>query len=89
MANKARPSSGDSVLNFTSQDLLQKSEREICSFDNFDIAALRSSGAFPDGVISWPFDRNLRSDVSSSEWLCFVASPFTLGLRFPFSNFIT
>ncbi|KAF5767404.1 hypothetical protein HanXRQr2_Chr14g0623961 [Helianthus annuus] len=88
MPKRTRSSSGDSIPTFTAQDLLQNPEREICSFDNVDIAALRSSGAFPDGAIFRPFDRYLRSEVSSSEWLCFLAFPFTLGLRFPFSDFI-
>ncbi|MFS7916184.1 hypothetical protein Hanom_Chr02g00174151 [Helianthus anomalus] len=49
------------------RDLPQNPEREICSFDNVDIAALHSSGAFPDDAIFRPFDRDLQSDVSSSE----------------------
>ncbi|MFS7945179.1 hypothetical protein Hanom_Chr06g00521121 [Helianthus anomalus] len=89
MARQTRSSSGDFAPTFTTQNLLKNPEQEICSFDNVDIAALRSSGDFPDGVIFQPFDRDLRSDVPSSEWICFLAFPFTLGLRFPFSDFIT
>ncbi|MFS8034502.1 hypothetical protein Hanom_Chr17g01581871 [Helianthus anomalus] len=35
-----------------------------------------------------PFDRTLRSDVSSGEWICFLAYPFSLCLRYPFPKFM-
>ncbi|KAJ0935388.1 hypothetical protein HanRHA438_Chr03g0118771 [Helianthus annuus] len=82
MAKHTRSNAGDSTPTFVAQNLLQNPEREICTFDNVDIAALRSSGAFPDGDIIRPYDRRVRSDVSSSEWLCFLAFPFSIGLMF-------
>ncbi|MFS7945302.1 hypothetical protein Hanom_Chr06g00522671 [Helianthus anomalus] len=36
-----------------------------------------------------PFDREILSDMVSDEWLCFNAFTFTLGLQFPFPDFIT
>ncbi|MFS7948975.1 hypothetical protein Hanom_Chr06g00566101 [Helianthus anomalus] len=63
MAWQTRSSSSDSVPTFMAQSLLQNPEREICTFDNAYITALRSSDIFPDGVIFRPFDRDLRSDV--------------------------
>ncbi|KAJ0743085.1 hypothetical protein HanPI659440_Chr10g0371661 [Helianthus annuus] len=53
-----------------------------------DIAALRASGAFPDKAIIRSFDRTVRSDVSSGEWICFLAYPFSLSLRYPFPEFM-
>ncbi|KAJ0715398.1 hypothetical protein HanPI659440_Chr13g0500681 [Helianthus annuus] len=73
---------------FTQQNLLKNPEKEICAFDNADIAALRASGAFPDNTVFRPFDRSIRSDVSSTEWVCFPAYPFSLGLRYPFPEFM-
>ncbi|MFS7916224.1 hypothetical protein Hanom_Chr02g00174651 [Helianthus anomalus] len=63
MAKRTCSASGDSAPTFTPQDLLQNPEREICSFNNVDIAALHSSGAFLDGAIFRPFDRDLQSYV--------------------------
>ncbi|MFS7978006.1 hypothetical protein Hanom_Chr10g00910611 [Helianthus anomalus] len=34
------------------------------------------------------FDRSIRSDVSSEEWICFSSYPFSLGFRYPFLEFI-
>ncbi|MFS7911181.1 hypothetical protein Hanom_Chr02g00115031 [Helianthus anomalus] len=64
-------------------------KKEVCSFDNVDIAALRASGAFPVDAIIRPFDREVQSDVSSNEWVCFLAYPFSIGLRYPFPAFIS
>ncbi|MFS7929130.1 hypothetical protein Hanom_Chr04g00328891 [Helianthus anomalus] len=61
---------------------------EVCSFDNADIAVLRASGAFYDRAVIHLFDRSLRSDVSSEEWICFSAYPFSLSLHYPFPEFI-
>ncbi|KAJ0766102.1 hypothetical protein HanPI659440_Chr08g0311611 [Helianthus annuus] len=85
MARQTRLSSGDSAPTFTPQNLLQYLEKEVCTFNNGYLSALRSSGIFPDGTVFRPYDRDLRSDASS---LCFNALPFTLGLRFHFSDFI-
>ncbi|KAJ0796740.1 hypothetical protein HanPI659440_Chr04g0165781 [Helianthus annuus] len=88
MATRTRSHTGDSTSAFINQNLLKNLEKEVCSFDNANIAALRTSGAFPDGAIIRSFDRSLRSDVSSDEWICFPAYPFSLGLRYPFPEFI-
>ncbi|MFS7938973.1 hypothetical protein Hanom_Chr05g00446121 [Helianthus anomalus] len=88
MARQTRSSFGDSVPTFTAQNLLQNPEREVCTFDNAYLSALRSSGIFLDGAVFRPFDRDLQLDASSTEWLCFLAFPFTLGLQFLFSDFI-
>ncbi|MFS7979335.1 hypothetical protein Hanom_Chr10g00926111 [Helianthus anomalus] len=72
------------VANLTSQNLIREPQNEICSFNNTDIAALKDSGAFPAGVVIRPFDREVRSDASSNEWVCFLAYPFSLGLRYLF-----
>ncbi|MFS7935791.1 hypothetical protein Hanom_Chr05g00407721 [Helianthus anomalus] len=45
--------------------------------------------AFPTGVVIRPFDREVRSDASSNEWVCFLTYPFSLGLRYPFPSFIS
>ncbi|KAJ0700043.1 hypothetical protein HanOQP8_Chr10g0363051 [Helianthus annuus] len=87
MAARTRSHSGESTSSFTIQNLLKNPEKEICSFDNTDIAALKASGAFLDGAVIRPFDRTLRSDVSSKEWICFSAYPFSLGLRYSFPEF--
>ncbi|MFS7951131.1 hypothetical protein Hanom_Chr07g00591351 [Helianthus anomalus] len=70
------------------QNLLKDLGKEVCSFDNADISALRASDAFPPGAIIRPFDRNIRSDVSSKESICFFAYPFSIGLRYHLSDFI-
>ncbi|MFS7998467.1 hypothetical protein Hanom_Chr12g01154161 [Helianthus anomalus] len=67
----------------------QEPSKEVCSFDNADIAALRASGAFPAGAIICLFDREVRSDFYSDDWVCFFAYPFLIGLQYPFSAFIT
>ncbi|KAF5810431.1 hypothetical protein HanXRQr2_Chr04g0169341 [Helianthus annuus] len=89
MARQTRSSSGDSAPTFMPQNLLQYPEKEWCTFDSAYLSALQTSGIFPDDTIFRPYDRELRSDMSSTEWLCFNAFPFTLGLRFPFYDFIT
>ncbi|MFS7993956.1 hypothetical protein Hanom_Chr12g01100241 [Helianthus anomalus] len=48
MAKHTRSCSGDSKPTFTAHNLLGKPEKEVCNFDNADMAALRASGAFPD-----------------------------------------
>ncbi|MFS7996379.1 hypothetical protein Hanom_Chr12g01129301 [Helianthus anomalus] len=48
-----------------------------------------NSDAFPAGTVIRPFDRESRLDVSSDEWVCFFAYPFSLGLRYPFPPFIS
>ncbi|MFS8032857.1 hypothetical protein Hanom_Chr17g01562631 [Helianthus anomalus] len=88
MAARTRSHSDDSTSSFTFQNLLKNPEKEVCSFDNTDIAALRASGAFPDGAVIRPFNRTLRSDVTSKEWIYFSAYPFPLGLRYPFPEFM-
>ncbi|KAJ0682489.1 hypothetical protein HanPI659440_Chr16g0647911 [Helianthus annuus] len=89
MARQTRSSSGDSVPTFIHQNILQDPEKEICTFDGAHLSALKTSGIFPKGTVFRPFDREIRSDMVSDEWLCFNAFPFTLGLQFPFSDFIT
>ncbi|MFS7990344.1 hypothetical protein Hanom_Chr11g01057691 [Helianthus anomalus] len=44
--------------------------------------------AFPNGAVIRSFDQTLRSDASSDEWICFSAYPFSLGLRYPFPEFM-
>ncbi|KAJ0898924.1 hypothetical protein HanRHA438_Chr08g0362381 [Helianthus annuus] len=89
MASRTRSHTVDSIPTFEAQNLLKELEKEVCSFDNADIAALRASGAFPVDAIICPFDREVRSDVSSDEWMCFLAYPFSIGLRYPFPSFIS
>ncbi|KAJ0733767.1 hypothetical protein HanPI659440_Chr11g0412111 [Helianthus annuus] len=86
MATRTRSYSGESTSSFTNQNLIKRPE--VCSFDNADIAALRASGAFSDRAVIRPFDRNIRSDISSEKWICFSVYPFSLGLRYPFLEFI-
>ncbi|KAJ0770831.1 hypothetical protein HanPI659440_Chr07g0262141 [Helianthus annuus] len=89
MTRQTRSSSGDSAPTFIHQNILQDPEKEICTFDGAHLSALKTSGIFPKGTVFRPFDREIRSDMVSDEWLCFNAFPFTLGLQFPFSEFIT
>ncbi|MFS7923981.1 hypothetical protein Hanom_Chr03g00267231 [Helianthus anomalus] len=58
-----------SLQTFIQQNLLKNPEKEICVFDNSDIASLRASDAFPDGMVFRPLDRSIRSDVSSANWV--------------------
>ncbi|KAJ0846930.1 hypothetical protein HanRHA438_Chr15g0730451 [Helianthus annuus] len=88
MATATHSQTGESSESFVQQNLLKNPEKEICAFDNTDIAALRASGAFPDGTIFRPFDRAIRSDISSTDWVCFPAYPFSLGLWYPFPEFM-
>ncbi|MFS7947510.1 hypothetical protein Hanom_Chr06g00549121 [Helianthus anomalus] len=88
MATRTRSQTGESTETFVQQNLLNNPEKEICAFDNTDIAALRASGAFFDKAIIRPFDRTLQSDVSSGKWICFLAYPFSLRLRYPFPEFM-
>ncbi|MFS8007488.1 hypothetical protein Hanom_Chr14g01261551 [Helianthus anomalus] len=88
MATRTRFQTGESTLTFVNQNLLKNPKKENCSFDNVDIAELKASGAFSDKAVIRPFDRTLRSDVSPNEWICFLAYPFSLGLRYPFLEFM-
>ncbi|KAF5810123.1 hypothetical protein HanXRQr2_Chr04g0165701 [Helianthus annuus] len=72
MASRTRSRSDEPVPTLASQNLIREPEKEICCFNNADIAAL---------TVIRPFDREVRSDVSSDEWVCFFAYPFALGLR--------
>ncbi|KAF5791847.1 hypothetical protein HanXRQr2_Chr09g0399491 [Helianthus annuus] len=89
MASRTRSQTADSVPTFHEQNLLKEPKKEVCSFDNADIAALKTSGAFPAGAMIRPFDREVRSDVYSDKWVCFLAYPFLIGLRYPFPTFIS
>ncbi|KAJ0650253.1 hypothetical protein HanOQP8_Chr15g0590281 [Helianthus annuus] len=89
MASRTRSRPNDPISTLVSQNLIREPEKEICSFNNADIAALKDSGAFPTGTVVRPFDREVRSDASSNEWVCFFAYPFSLGLRYPFPPFIS
>ncbi|KAJ0770648.1 hypothetical protein HanPI659440_Chr07g0260091 [Helianthus annuus] len=87
MARQTRSSSGDSAPTFTPQNLLQYPEKEWCTFDSGYLSSLQTSGIFLDGTIFRSYDRELRSVMSSTKWLCFNVFLFTLGLQFPFSDF--
>ncbi|KAJ0835764.1 hypothetical protein HanRHA438_Chr16g0759151 [Helianthus annuus] len=89
MASRTRSQTVNSVPTFNEQNLLKEPQKEVCSFDNADIAALKASGAFPAGAVIRPLDREDRSDVYSDEWVCFLAYPFSIGLRYPFPAFIS
>ncbi|KAM0036237.1 hypothetical protein Hdeb2414_s0014g00423971 [Helianthus debilis subsp. tardiflorus] len=89
MASRTRSRTNEPTPTLESQNLLREPETEICSFNNADIAPSNDSGAFPAGVIIRPFDREVRSDAVSNEWVCFLAYPFSLGLRYPFPTFIS
>ena len=89
MASRTRSHSNEPIPTLVSQNFIREPEKEICSFNNADIAALKDSGAFPIGTVIRPFDREVRSDASSDEWVCFFAYPFSLGLRYPFPPFIS
>ncbi|KAF5786764.1 hypothetical protein HanXRQr2_Chr10g0444851 [Helianthus annuus] len=89
MAARTRSQTADSFPTFHNQNLLKEPSKEVCSFDNADIVALRAFGAFPAGAIFRPFDREVRSDFCSDEWVCFFAYPFSIGLRYPFPAFIS
>ncbi|KAM0055880.1 hypothetical protein Hdeb2414_s0006g00211271 [Helianthus debilis subsp. tardiflorus] len=89
MARRTRSQTADSVPTFNEHNLLKEPKKEVCSFDNADIASLKASSAFPAGAVIRPFDREVRSDVYSDEWVCFLAYPFSIGLRYPFPVFIS
>ncbi|KAJ0667717.1 hypothetical protein HanPI659440_Chr17g0680911 [Helianthus annuus] len=89
MASRTRSHTADSIPTFVDQHLLKEPEKEVCSFGNADIVALKASGAFPARAIIQPFEREIRSDVSSDEWVCFLAYPFSIRLRYPFPAFIS
>ncbi|KAJ0782056.1 hypothetical protein HanLR1_Chr01g0003761 [Helianthus annuus] len=89
MVRQTRSSSGDFAPSFIHQNILQDPEKDICTFDSAHLSALKTSGIFSKGTVFWPFDREIRSDMVSDEWICFNAFPFTLGLQFPFPDFIT
>ncbi|MFS7962113.1 hypothetical protein Hanom_Chr08g00722841 [Helianthus anomalus] len=88
MAARTHSHTCESTETFIQQYLLKNPKKEICAFDNADIAALRASDAFPDSAIIRPFNRSVRSDVSSADWVYFPAYPFSLGLRYPFPEFM-
>ncbi|MFS7893955.1 hypothetical protein Hanom_Chr00s001241g01677481 [Helianthus anomalus] len=67
MASGTRSHTDDSTPSFEAQNLLKEPEKEVSTFDNADIASLQASGAFPVGTIIRPFDRETRSDFSSTE----------------------
>ncbi|MFS7962158.1 hypothetical protein Hanom_Chr08g00723371 [Helianthus anomalus] len=89
VASRTRSQVADSILTLHEQNLLKDPSKEACSFDNADIAALQTSGAFPAGAIIRPFDREVRADFCSDEWVCFFAYPFSIGIRYPFPAFIS
>ncbi|MFS7993958.1 hypothetical protein Hanom_Chr12g01100271 [Helianthus anomalus] len=89
MASRTTSHLNEPIPTLMSQNLIREPEKEICSFNNADIAALKDSGAFPAGTLVHPFDRDVRSDASSDEWVCFFAYPFSLGLQYPFPPFIS
>ncbi|KAJ0448542.1 hypothetical protein HanLR1_Chr17g0676601 [Helianthus annuus] len=89
MASRTRSRTTESTPSLESQNLLKEPEKEIYSFNNADIVSLKESGAFPTGAIIRSFDREVRSNVASNEWVCFLAYPFSLGLRYPFLAFIS
>ncbi|MFS7917147.1 hypothetical protein Hanom_Chr03g00185581 [Helianthus anomalus] len=80
MASRTRSQTADSVPTFEDQRLFKEPEKEVCSFDNADITAIRASGAFPVDAIIRPFDREVRLDASSNKWVCFLSYPFSIGL---------
>ncbi|MFS7917323.1 hypothetical protein Hanom_Chr03g00187661 [Helianthus anomalus] len=45
-------------------------------------------GAFPARSIIRPFEREVQSDFYSDEWVCFFSYPFSIGLQYPFPDFI-
>ncbi|KAJ0809050.1 hypothetical protein HanPI659440_Chr01g0010341 [Helianthus annuus] len=89
MASRTRSQTADFVPTFNKQNLLKEPKKDVCSFNNADIAALKASRAFPSGATIRPFDREVRSVVYSDEWVCFLAYPFSIGLRYPFPTFIS
>ncbi|MFS7929554.1 hypothetical protein Hanom_Chr04g00333851 [Helianthus anomalus] len=89
MASRTRSHTADSISTFEDQNLLKEPEKEVCSFDNANIAALRASGAFLAEAIIRPFDLEVRSDVPFDKWVCFLAYPFSIGLWYPFQAFIS
>ncbi|KAJ0791914.1 hypothetical protein HanOQP8_Chr01g0011331 [Helianthus annuus] len=89
MASRTRSQTADSVPTFNKQNILKEPKKDVCSFNNADIAALKSSSAFLVGAIIRPFDREVRSVVYSDEWVCFLAYPFSIGLRYSFPTFIS
>ncbi|MFS7997943.1 hypothetical protein Hanom_Chr12g01147931 [Helianthus anomalus] len=74
MASRTRSQTADSVPTFYEQNLLKEPSKEVYSFDNADIAALRTSGSI--GLL---FRRVV----------CFLDYPFSIGLQYPFSAFIS
>ncbi|MFS7920017.1 hypothetical protein Hanom_Chr03g00219361 [Helianthus anomalus] len=88
MATRTFSQTDESSETFIQQNLLKNTKKEIFAFDSTDIAALRASGAFSEGTVFRRFDRSIRSDVASADWVCFPAYPFSLGLRYPFPEFM-
>ncbi|MFS7952492.1 hypothetical protein Hanom_Chr07g00607571 [Helianthus anomalus] len=67
MASRTRSCTTESTPSLESQNLLREPEKEDCSFNNVDIAALKDSVAFPTGAIIRPFDREPFSPFSTSK----------------------
>jgi hypothetical protein len=80
---------GDSLRDFKAQNLFTNPGDEIYSFSDLEIAQLKSIGAFPPDTEIHPFDKNVHFDFYSKTWVCFLAFPFTLGLRYPFTPLIS
>ncbi|MFS8001167.1 hypothetical protein Hanom_Chr13g01187081 [Helianthus anomalus] len=59
MASRSRLHTTVLIPTFEDHNLLKEPEKEVCSFDNADIAALTASGAFPANAIIRPFDREV------------------------------
>ena len=73
---------GDDAGELRSQNLLASPEQEVCQFSDLDIQSIVP--CFPENTVFHPFDPALRSDCSSSVWVCFPATPFLLGFTYPF-----
>ncbi|MFS8027455.1 hypothetical protein Hanom_Chr16g01498921 [Helianthus anomalus] len=73
MASRTRSQTADSVPTFNEKNLLKEHKKEVWSFKNADIVALKASGSFLAGAVIRPFNQEVRSDVYSDEWVCFLA----------------
>ncbi|KAD3338112.1 hypothetical protein E3N88_33633 [Mikania micrantha] len=73
---------------FTDQNILSlnRQNRNVLNDDRIDL--LRLSKTFPDETIFHHFSKNLKADHVSPTWTCFPEYPFTLGLKYPFSDLI-
>lgn len=72
---------------FVDQKLLDY--EETCSFNNYDIRSLKANGDFSTSTIFKPFDALFQPNVISPTWVCFPQFPFSFGLTYPFSGFIS